>query len=309
MDLDDRASRRIKLRDLRLLLAVSRWGSMAQAAAHLGVSQPAVSKAVADLEDTLGVRLLDRTARGVEPTPYGDALLKRSAAMFDELRQGVKDIEFLADPSAGELRIGASYPVVEMLSLVIERVAARHPKMVFRVNVGDSTELQRGDLTERRLELVFGRVPASAEETMESTTLFDDQVVVAAGTNSPWARRRKLTLAELIDERWFLPPESGLAGQAVVAAFAANALQIPRAAVISNSTHLRNLLLATGRYLAVAPDSDLRVSARHLPFKILPVDLGVAPRPVGIVWLKNRTLGPAARIFIDEARVLARQVR
>jgi DNA-binding transcriptional LysR family regulator len=101
MDLDDRASRRVKLRDLRLLLAASQWGSMAKAATRLNVSQPAISKAVADLEDTLGVRLLDRTARGVEPTAYGQTLLKRGVAIFDELQQGVKDIAFLADPSAG----------------------------------------------------------------------------------------------------------------------------------------------------------------------------------------------------------------
>src|SRR5688500_18664182 len=98
--------RRLRLRDLHVFMEVVRSGSMAKAAARLGVSQPAVSEVIAALEHALRVRLFDRSAQGVEPTVYGRALLKRGAAAFDELKQGVKDIEALADPSAGELRIG-----------------------------------------------------------------------------------------------------------------------------------------------------------------------------------------------------------
>src|SRR5262249_54495939 len=105
MQLVDRVSQRLKLRDLRLLDAVVRWKSMAKAATQLNVTQPAVSKAIAEMEHTLGVRLLDRSRQGIEPTPYGRALLKRGAAIFDELRQGVREIEFLSDPAAGEVRI------------------------------------------------------------------------------------------------------------------------------------------------------------------------------------------------------------
>ena len=103
---DERIGRRLRLRDLHILMSVARCGGMGKAAAELAVSQPAISKAIADMEHTFGVRLLDRTAQGVEPTLYGRALLKWGAAVFDDLRQGVKEIEFLADPAAGELRIG-----------------------------------------------------------------------------------------------------------------------------------------------------------------------------------------------------------
>ena len=102
----DRIGRHLKLRDLHVLFAVMQSGSMAKAARHLAVSQPVVSAAIAGLEQTLGVRLLDRSRRGVEPTIYGRALLNHGLAAFDALRQGVKEIEFLADPTAGELLIG-----------------------------------------------------------------------------------------------------------------------------------------------------------------------------------------------------------
>src|SRR6202043_327305 len=103
MQWHDRIGRRLKLRDLHILLAVVQRGSMAKAAAELAVSQPAVSKAIADMEHTLGLRLLDRSRNGIEPTAYGRALVKRGLTIFDELKQGVEELEFLADPSVGSL--------------------------------------------------------------------------------------------------------------------------------------------------------------------------------------------------------------
>src|SRR5262244_1129467 len=102
MQWSDRAGRRLKLRDLHILLAVAKTGSMGKAAVALAVSQPVVSKAVSDLEHALSLRLFDRSPQGVEPTMYGRTLLKWSIAMFDDLRQGVKELEYLTDPTAGE---------------------------------------------------------------------------------------------------------------------------------------------------------------------------------------------------------------
>src|SRR5215207_7578712 len=101
MEWSDRIGRRLKPRDLHVFMAVAERGNMARAAEQLAISRPVVSKTIAALEHTLGVPLLDRTPRGVEPTGYGRALLRRSLAVFDELRASVKEIEFLADPSAG----------------------------------------------------------------------------------------------------------------------------------------------------------------------------------------------------------------
>jgi DNA-binding transcriptional LysR family regulator len=102
---DARIGSRVRLRDLHILLTVVQNGSMVKAAAQLSFSQPAISDAIATLEAALGVRLLDRSRKGVEPTAYGALLLKYGQMAIDDLRQGVKEIEFLADPTAGELRI------------------------------------------------------------------------------------------------------------------------------------------------------------------------------------------------------------
>src|SRR5262245_29648435 len=124
----DHIVRRVKLRQLDILMAIAKWGSMAKAAESLAISQPVVSKALAELENTVGVRLFDRSNQGVEPTIYGRALLKQSAGVFDELRTGISQIEFLADPTAGELRIGTSEAIAAgLLSAIIIPLTQQFP--------------------------------------------------------------------------------------------------------------------------------------------------------------------------------------
>jgi molybdenum-dependent DNA-binding transcriptional regulator ModE len=123
---ENRIGRRLRLRDLHILFAVVQWGSMAQAARHLAMTQPAVSESIANLEDALRVRLLDRSSRGIEPTIYAHALLKRGRVVFDELRQGIQDIEFLANPTVGEVRVACSdYRATILDSLSVSSMQAR----------------------------------------------------------------------------------------------------------------------------------------------------------------------------------------
>src|SRR5258708_6237577 len=134
ISLDERATRRLKLRELRILMTVAQTRSMGKAAAQLALSQPAVSKAIAELEHTLGVALLDRTPQGAEPTLYGHARLKWAAAVFDDLRQGVREIEFLADPAAGEVRVGSHEVMSEgLLPAVIDSLSRQYPRLVYSV--------------------------------------------------------------------------------------------------------------------------------------------------------------------------------
>jgi DNA-binding transcriptional LysR family regulator len=131
MQLIDRIGRPLKLRDLHILATVAERGSMARAARELAISQPVVSKTIADLEKTLGVRLLDRSRQGIEPTPYGRALLGRGLAAFDELRQGVREIEVLADPSTGEVRVECHQALAAgLLPAIIDRLYRRYPRLI-----------------------------------------------------------------------------------------------------------------------------------------------------------------------------------
>jgi DNA-binding transcriptional LysR family regulator len=305
MDWIDRIGRRVKLRDLHILLAVTQSGSMGRAAAEMSVSQPVVSKAVSELESALGARLFDRSPQGISPTAYGRAMIQCSRAVFDELQKGVKAIEFLSDPTGGELRIGCTeMGATGLVPLVIERLAERHPGLEFRVITADPVSLTTDELPRRNIELAIGAMPASPPADIEIERLFEDHQVIMAGVNSPWVRRRKLMLADLLHEQWVLPPADSPARRYIDGAFLALGLEPPTAQVATFSTPLCHQLLATGRYLAFLPREAVRL-ARHLPVKPLRVEFPGIARTVGIMTLKNRSLSPCARLFIECARTTA----
>jgi DNA-binding transcriptional LysR family regulator len=305
MKRDSRVRRRLKLRDLDTLAAVARHASMAKAAAHLAISQPAVSKAIAEMEQVLGVRLLDRSAQGVEPNLYGRALLKWATAVFDDIDQGVKEIEFLADPTKGELRVGATEPIVAgLLPAVLETLHAKHPQICIHIKqVVTSAELSQS-LRERNFDLIVGRVAKPIADDIDAEILFHDPIFVVAGLKNRWTHRRKIALAELMNESWALPPLDSLLGSVVAGAFRANGLDVPRANVVTAALQLYPALIAKG-YLAIWPGSMLHFNARHLGFKALPIDLPLHPWPVAIITLKNRTISPVAKLFIECTREAA----
>jgi DNA-binding transcriptional LysR family regulator len=313
MHWDSRVGRRLKLHDLHVFLAVVQAGSMSKAATRLAVSQPAVSKAIADMEHVLGVRLLDRTAQGVEPTRYGRALIGRGTAVFDELSQGVKEIEFLADPTVGELRIGSSEPVAAgIVSLVIGRVARRYPKIVYHVQPGHTATLYQ-DLLERKVELVVTRIfDVAPDKEIHVEPVCDDTIVIVAGTRSRWARARQVALTDLVQEPWTLPPLDSLHGMRLVQAFRAAGVDLPgdmpRATVFTFSDQLRNTLVATAGYLTAYPGIVMRPPVRHPCLRALPIALPATRRPIAIVTLTNRTLSPIAQVFIETARAVAREL-
>ena len=252
----DRIGRRVRLRDLHILMEVVQSGSMVRAAKHLGISTPVVSKTIADIEHALGVPLLDRLPHGVEPTLYGRALIKRSIVVFDELRQSVRDIEFLADPTVGEVRIGSTEPLAAgIVPAVIERLNRHHPRVLFHVVQADFTMMLR-ELRAREIDLMIGR-PAGpmSEEDLESQVLFNDRLLIVAGMQNRWSRRRKIALAELIDEPWSLPSVGSIPRSAIIAAFRAAGVDAPPAVVSTAATQLHTYLLASGRFITTLPES------------------------------------------------------
>jgi DNA-binding transcriptional LysR family regulator len=310
MDWDEqRLGRHLKLRDLNVLLTVAKCGSMGKAAVQLSVSQPAISKVIAEMEHTLGVRLLDRGPRGVEPTIFARALLDRGLIAFDELKQAMKHIAFLADPTAGELRIGANLVLaVGLVATVIDRLSRQYPRIVFHLEAADPGMTLRG-LEARKVDLavVHINVPI-AGENMHADILYDESHVVVAGARNPWTRRSGVELADLIDEPWILPPPDSLLGTVIVDAFRASGLDFPRTTIFANIAPARNALVASGRFLSIVPDSMSTFRGNHPPLKRLPINLPTATRPVGIVTLKNRTLVPIAQLFIDCARDVAKSM-
>jgi DNA-binding transcriptional LysR family regulator len=310
---ESRIGRRLRLRDLHVLSTVVQSGSMAKAAVALGVSQPVVSEAIADLEATIGARLLDRSRRGVSATLYGQAILHRSQIAFDELRQGIRDIEFLADPTIGEVRIGCPESLAAgVLPPIIAEVSRRFPRVHFQVAQVNTLNprLEFPELRERKLDVVLARVVEILSafdyaEDLSVEKLLDDHLVIVAGASSPWAAKRKLDLAELAQAPWILPLNSWNSLR-VEEVFRAIGVPMPRVIVDSFSQALRTQLMATGRFVAAIPASTLGADGTDRALKILPVALPDKPWPVAMITLKNRTLSPAAQQFVETARAAAK---
>jgi len=307
MDEIERIERRISLHDVRVFMSVVQAGSMGKAAKRLATSQPAISRSIAELESSLGVRLLDRSHKGIEPTPYGRALLKRGAVVFDELQQGVKDIQFLADPTAGELRIGASIAIAGgFVASLVNRMSQRHPRLVFQILATDTATAYRA-LLERQVDLaVMHIIEPIAEEYLNSELLFRDPHVVVAGAQNPWTRRRRLRLSDLLNEPWTLPMADSPYGRVVFEAFRARGLGIPRT-LVTSTLPVRSALLATGRFLSMVPRVVMRFPVRNQGLKTLPIDLPTTVRPLALITLKNRTINPAAKLFTNFAREAAKK--
>jgi DNA-binding transcriptional LysR family regulator len=297
--------RRLKLRELDILMAVVHAGGMRKAADHLHMSQPAVSKAIADLEHTLGVTLLDRSPRGVEPTQYGQALLKRGLAVFDELKQGVEDIEFLANPGTGELFIGSSAVSEGIVLTVIDRLSRQYPRVIFHLEPLSLPGIY-DELRERRIELGFAGVGAIPEDDVHQEVLFEDRLVAVAGMDNPWIQRRKVRLAELVKEPWTWPSAGTMFDAQVVEAFRTSGLEPPRAIVYAADINTRIRLAANGRFLAIVLAGNLKSFGKHPPVKVLPVELPTSYRQIGLITLKNRTLSPLAQLFIEYGREVAK---
>jgi DNA-binding transcriptional LysR family regulator len=310
LDRSETISRRLKLRQLNVLVAVARWGSMAKAAEHLAISQPVVSKAIAELEQVVGVRLFDRVPGGVEPTPHGRALLKRSVAIFDDLRTSVSELETLSDPTAGELRIGCEENLsMGLLPTLIDRLTQRHPRLLFDVALGDPATLQQRDLLNRRVELAIMRIAHSdLDQTLEASVLCHDRMWVVAGMSNPWARRRKLALADLVGEKWCLPPPDHPVGALVNEAFNSIGLDPPQRAVSVGSALCTSNIVARGQHLGVLGSMFLHFNPLSVRLKVLPVNFPVAAPPISVVTLKDRTLSPAAQLFLDFTREIVKPV-
>ncbi len=309
MKWDERIGRRLKLHDLHVFIAVAELGSMRKAAERLAVSQPSVSKAIADIERVLGMRLLERNARGVEVTPYGRALLRRALGAFDELRQGVKDIEALADPALGEVRIGCPEAIsAGLLPTVVDRFSRRYPRVVVSVNAADDLAPEFRPLRERTVDLVLGRGADQRrrDHDLDAEVLYHDRVFVVAGGKAPWARRRNVALADLMEHPWLLFPENSWIDTRVNEAFRRCSVALPRSIVRAYSVHFCINMLATDRFLAALSGSVLRFNAPRFGLKVLPVNLPAQPWPVAMVTLKKRTVSPVVHEFMKDVRAVAK---
>jgi DNA-binding transcriptional LysR family regulator len=304
VDWEDRIGRRLKFRDLRVLSTVAEKGSMAKAASQLNMTQPGVSQAIADLEATLMVRLLDRGPHGVSLTPYGVTMLKHGMEALDAIKQGFRAIEFLQTPGTGEIWVGCSESFLAggLLAEVVRRIAKQYPRIVVHVLEANTASMEFNELRDRKVDLMIGRIAGPIrDDDLTADVLFKEPIVAVVGGSHPLARRRTINLEELIGERWVLAPPNTAVRDLVADAFRAKGFLAPTPSLTTYSMLLRLQMLASGKYITAFPRSLVSYNTERWSLKILPIDLG-KELPVAIVALKHRTVSPAVRLFVEHAR-------
>jgi DNA-binding transcriptional LysR family regulator len=310
MPTEDQRLRRLRVRDLHIIDVVAAAGSMAKAAPQLAMSQPAVSRVIAEMEQLLGVPLFDRTPRGVELTPYGVVLRRRATNVADELRQGLGELAFLTDPTQGEISVGTTEPMTALTASIVQRMWAVYPKVRFAVVAADTMALHR-KLREREIDIAVTRMASNFADydDLHAEALFEDELAVIAGKENGLARRRNLSLKDLMDEPWLLPPDLSFLSPFIEEAFHKAGLGVPHATVASRSHAMQINLIAAGPFLTILPRAILRYPRPHPVFVALAVPLPTTRRPVGLVRLRHRSVSPITERFCELAREAARSMR
>jgi DNA-binding transcriptional LysR family regulator len=308
MDWSDRIGRRIKLRDLHVLMAVADTGSMAKAAARLRISHPAISKTISDLEATLGVRLLDRGSQGAELTAHGEVLLRCGINVFDEMQQGLRSLEHLSDPNSGEVRLGCTDIILHSLvPSIVREFSAKYPGVQLDVKLTNPGEYQIQELRERRIDLLITRATVQQDD-FHSEVLFDESLVFVVGAHSELSQKRRIALKDIIKSNWVLPPYDSAPGAIVGEVFRANGFSPPKPVVKTIAIQLTVSLIASGEFVGILPASVAVLSAHQAALKVLPLKSAGPRISAEIVFLKNRTLSPAVEAFIDCAREVTKSL-
>jgi DNA-binding transcriptional LysR family regulator len=227
------------------------------------------------------------------------------------LKQSGRDIEYLANPKVGDLRIGCQESLLAaILPPIIRRFSNDYPQVTLHVDDVPSPAQQLAELRNRKYDFVLARIvrPLTEEEDVCVETLFHDHVVIASDARNNLARRRKIDLADLADEPWILTRSDSWAYSRLAEAFEQRGLKMPKGSLLTLSVPLRTHLLANSNHISVFANSVLRLNAARYGLRELSVDLPQRPWPAIVVKLRSRTLNPLVERFIECARQVTKSL-
>jgi DNA-binding transcriptional LysR family regulator len=302
-----RLPRHLKMAELRAFAAVMEHGSFHRAAAVLHLTQPAVTKTIANLESTLGVKLFHRAVHGVEPTVHGMSFAPRAQGVFDELRRAAQELALVSTGASGVLRVGiVPMPAVPFLPVALQSLIKTHPDALFTVVEGRESELvdrlRKGDIEVAILRLSL----IDPDEDMLARPLFQESLCVVAAKGHRLASRARLTWADLMAERWVLPPGDCYFHEHVVRTLGALNLPMPKHTVEALSINIQFGMALHAGLLSFGMRSQIEFAPGKEHLVRLPYELSARNAAVAAVSLKGRELSPMATQLIAKIRSLAR---
>lgn len=297
-------SLRLRLQDLQVFISTIELGGMRKAANRLNISQPFVTQTIRKIEQAFGVPLIERTRSGIDPTIYGRALLKRGFIALDELNQTVNDIKSLSDSSRGDVRFSAPQGVGSVIFAdVVGRFIEKNRNASVHVSVETSLQESLAKLRNRYRDFAIGALPRPLNVNAEIDDLaiervLDDEIVIVVGQNHPLLKQKRIRLADLVDQRWVLPPREEWYHDVLIDFFRREKLVLPSPSVVTSSAPVVAKLVQHERYVAIRS----RLFVRYHGLIELRSGLPSTSFSWSIITIKGRTLSPVVERFIAFSR-------
>ncbi|GAB6402633.1 LysR family transcriptional regulator [Pseudomonas sp. MHK4] len=298
------AALKISSRQITLLNALGEFGNLRRAATAMHTSQPAASLLLQQLEERLGVRLFDRLPRGMQPTLYGEVMIRYAQGALHEFEHAQEQIAELARGATGLVRVGSVMgPVPTLLTKAVLAYKRDHPKVRICIEVGTSDTLLpallRGDF-----DVVLGRVPDQSDSQGLDIELFDsgEQMRVVARAGHPLAGAAPLQLADLITQTWILHPMGSPMRRRVESALQAGGMVQALDIVETASILATTAMLEASDMIAVVPSDVAEHYARYGMVSVLAVELPISMVNIGLLTLGSRPKSVALTTLLDYFR-------
>ena len=305
----DRAITRLKLKQLRLLVAVGQYGSIQNAARELRISQPAATKLIQDLELDFEVKLFERTNRGVIPTVYGDALIRHGKLLIAQVSNAAQELDDLTEGSSGRVVIGTLLAAApRLLPEAVEILLADRPKVAIKVVEGTNDALMPA-LSSGEIDMIVGRLPAYRHRNrLVQERLFDDRVVAVVGPQHPLAKKKRVSFDRIKPFGWILPPpETTLRRQ--IDQFFIDRDQYAPPLVLESVSYLANRSLLLARDLiGLMPEHVVSQDVGNGLLARIDWAVPFGAGPVGVSYRGPDSLSPAGSAFLAALRRAAKAI-
>ncbi len=300
---------RLKTRHLLLLMHLDEQGSVLRAAEAARMTQPAASKLLAEMESVLGVSLFERHARGVQPTWYGQALIRRARSALLEIGRAQEEIAAMREGRMGQASIGTVVnPGTHLVPQAVAAVKREFPDILVRIEMDYSRPLV-AKLLDGQLDLVVGRImgPEGGDD-LAFEPLADEPHAVVVREGHPLSTRAHITHEDLGDYGWVLPPGESVLRSRLEAMFMEHGMPRPQNVIETAALPVITSLLRNSDLLTALPEDAVSPYIQARLLTVLPIDLGVRMSSFGIIVRRNQRLSPGAQRVLDALRVTARRL-
>ncbi|BEU27656.1 LysR family transcriptional regulator [Paraburkholderia sp. 22B1P] len=297
---------RLKTRQLLLLVALDEEGNIHRAADALSMSQPAASKLLRELEEMLDAPLFERMPRGMRPTLYGEVMIRHARAVVGSLDQAREEVLALKSGQLGRVAVGTiTSPAVSLLPAAIAQVKQHHPGLSVSVEI-DSSNVLLESLAQDKLDLVIGRLSVEHDKLhLRYEPLAEEQALAVARSGHPLLAAQSLTLADVVDASWVVPPAQSVLRHRFELMFQRQSLAPPSNVVESAELLFVTSLLSQSDMLAVLAAEVAHYYAAHGLLSILPLDMPLRMDDFGIITRTGQLLSPASTQVVRALKQVA----